>query len=176
MPQRPVKHIGPNMRGTAAYEEPVWTDAVSSFVERMQAAGRQCVAVAQAHVDAQMVREEVRLAHRSRPISGRQAGLDRQRRLLHATAAALRPYLGERLPSARIIVGEYLRHRTIPTDWAIPVEPCEMPIATAPLPKPLVGFASILVRVGDLDTPAPGDEERDRIADALVDALLKEIR
>jgi hypothetical protein len=79
-----------------------------------------------------------------------------------------------RIPSLRVVRVRRPDGRPLPSDWALLVEPGEVPIVIAVLPKPFSGFVAAVARVDDLRKPKLTDAERDRIAEQLVDALLRE--
>jgi hypothetical protein len=64
----------------------------------------------------------------------------------------------------------------LPSDWAIPVLPGEVVVACAPLRSPLSGVAALVVRGALLPRPKLDVPERERIARALADALLAELK
>jgi hypothetical protein len=151
-------------------------DEVTAFLQRMRVNGRECVAITRAEADAEIAREEARMTLRPRVMTESHAAhVRRERELLLAIVGALHPHRDRRIPSARIVIGRYLHCDKMPTDWAVPVESGEVPIALARLPEPHVGFASLIVRVTDLPRPQPSDAERTRIAERLTDALLQEV-
>jgi hypothetical protein len=75
----------------------------------------------------------------------------------------------------RLVVLHMIDGGPLPRDWAIPVQCDEVVVACAPLPRPLVGMAAIVVAAPHLPPPDFDDAERDRIATALADALLAEL-
>ena len=66
--------------------------------------------------------------------------------------------------------------RPLPSDWAIPILPGEVVVACAPLRSPLSGVAALVVRGAVLPRPKLDLPERERIARALADALLAELK
>ena len=66
--------------------------------------------------------------------------------------------------------------RPLPSDWAIPILPGEVVVACAPLRSPLSGVAALVVRGALLPRPKLDVPERERIARALADALLAELK
>jgi hypothetical protein len=64
----------------------------------------------------------------------------------------------------------------LPSDWAIPVLPGEVVVACAPLRSPLSGVAALVVRGALLPRPKLDVPESERIARALADALLAELK
>jgi hypothetical protein len=142
------------------------------FIERMRAHGHHCIALTRAQADAEIAREEARAAQRPRMTPEQRAAYcRRERELLRAVFAALRPALQARIPSARIVFGWSPTGR--PPPWqAVPIEPGELPIVFRPLPPPFVGFAAVVVRVEDVPAPQLDAAAKDRIALALADALL----
>jgi hypothetical protein len=64
----------------------------------------------------------------------------------------------------------------LPRDWAIPIVLGEVVAACAPLGVPFSGVAAIVVRGSMLPRPKLDDAARDRIACALADMLLAELR
>jgi hypothetical protein len=64
----------------------------------------------------------------------------------------------------------------LPSDWAIPILPGEVVVACAPLRPPLSGVAALVVRGAVLPQPKPDVLQRERIARALADALLAELK
>ena len=65
----------------------------------------------------------------------------------------------------------------LPSDWAIPIVPGEVVVACAPLRPPLSGVAALVV-AGRRSCPQPKLDvlQRERIARALADALLAELK
>jgi hypothetical protein len=71
-----------------------------------------------------------------------------------------------------------MSHRSLPGNWAVPLARDELVIATTPVVVEAVGaigVAALVVKQGALAAAHLGDEERERIACALADALLAEI-
>jgi hypothetical protein len=66
--------------------------------------------------------------------------------------------------------------RPLPADWAIPVQATEVVVACARLAPPWSGMAALVVPYADLPKPTLDEAVRERIARALVDALLAEPR
>ena len=64
----------------------------------------------------------------------------------------------------------------LPSDWAIPILPGEVVVACAPLRSPLSGVAALVVRGAVLPRPKLDATERERIARALADVLLAELK
>ena len=64
----------------------------------------------------------------------------------------------------------------LPSDWAIPILPGEVVVACAALGAPLSGVAALVVRGAALPRPKLDAPERERIARALADALLDELK
>jgi hypothetical protein len=64
----------------------------------------------------------------------------------------------------------------LPSDWAIPILPDEVVVACAPLRPPLSGVAALVVRGAALPRPKLDAAERERIARALADTLLAELK
>lgn len=57
-------------------------------------------------------------------------------------------------------------------DWAVPMQSDEAVLGHATLTSPLSGVAAFIARVAELPTPKFDVSERERIAEALADALL----
>jgi hypothetical protein len=66
--------------------------------------------------------------------------------------------------------------RPLPSDWAIPILAGEVVVACAPLRSPLSGVAALVVRGAVLPRPKLDVPERERIARALADTLLAELK
>ena len=64
----------------------------------------------------------------------------------------------------------------LPSDWAIPILPGEVVVACAPLSPPLTGIAALVVRGAILPRPKLDVPQRERIARALAEALLAELK
>ncbi len=64
----------------------------------------------------------------------------------------------------------------LPSDWAIPIVPGEVVVACAPLRPPLSGVAALVVWGAILPQPKVDLPERERIARALADMLLAELK
>jgi hypothetical protein len=82
----------------------------------------------------------------------------------------------------RVVALHTLDGQPLPSDWAVPVLEGELVVACAPLESPFSGVAALIVAMGALRRP-PGsfvprmdDARRDRIARALVDVLLAELK
>jgi hypothetical protein len=98
--------------------------------------------------------------------------------LTRACAEALRRR-GTQLPSvpgARVVRGWSPNGTPLPREWGVPIERDEAPIAFAMLGQPWVGYVSIVARAADLPRPRLDGAARDRIASALADAVLAEVR
>ena len=64
----------------------------------------------------------------------------------------------------------------LPPDWAIPILPGEVVVACAPLRSPLSGVAALVVRGAVLPRLKLDLAQRERIARALADALIAELK
>jgi hypothetical protein len=108
-----------------------------------------------------------------------------------AVARALRPRLARglvfdlaaavRAGMVRVVALHTLDGQPLPSDWAVPVLEGEVVVACAPLESPFSGVAALIVTMRallPLRQPAPrrDDATRDRIARALVDVLLAELK
>jgi len=106
--------------------------------------------------------------------------------LASATKAALGPVivrgLGFDLHAAvrarhvRLVAIHSVDGRPLPADWAVPIRESEAVVACAPLLAPLSGVAALIVRACALPRPIIDDEARERIARALAELILREIR
>jgi len=96
------------------------------------------------------------------PIVARGLGFD-----LHAAVQARR---------VRFVAVYTIDGRPLPADWAIPIQEREVVVACAPLLSPLSGVAALIVCASALPQPKVDDAARERIAHALADVLLAEIR
>ena len=76
----------------------------------------------------------------------------------------------------RLLALHTVNGQPLPSDWAIPILPGEVVVACAPLRSPLAGVAALVVRAGVLPRPKLDLPERERIARALADALLAELK
>jgi hypothetical protein len=113
-------------------------------------------------------------------------GLRTPRELTDAVVRALAPAvargLGFDLRAAvrgrhvRLLALHTVDRRPLPSDWAIPILPGEVVVACAPLGSPLSGVAALVVRGAVLPRPKLDVPERERIARALADALLAELK
>ena len=114
------------------------------------------------------------------------AGLREPQELTGAVVQALGPAvvrgLGFDLRAAirgrhvRLLALHTVDGRPLPSDWAIPILPGEVVVACAPLRSPLSGVAALVVRGAVLPRPKLDLPERERIAQALADALLAELK
>ena len=102
--------------------------------------------------------------------------------VLQALAPAIARGLGFDLQAAvraravRLLALHTVDRRPLPSDWAIPILPGEVVVACAPLRSPLTGVAALVVRGAVLPRPKLDLPERERIARALADALLAELK
>ena len=80
------------------------------------------------------------------------------------------------VPGARVVRGWSPNGTPPPPEWGVPIVRGEAPIAFAMLGQPWVGYVSIVARAADLPRPGLDGAARDRIASALVDAVLAEVR
>jgi hypothetical protein len=102
--------------------------------------------------------------------------------VLQALAPAIARGLGFDLHAAvraryvRLLALHTLDGRPLPSDWAIPILPGEVVVACAPLRPPRSGVAALVVRGAVLSRPKLDLPERERIARALADALLAELK
>jgi hypothetical protein len=85
-------------------------------------------------------------------------------------------YAAVRARHVRLLALHALDGRPLPSDWAIPILPGEVVVACAPLRPPLSGVAALVVRGAVLPRPKVDLQERERIARALADALLAELK
>jgi hypothetical protein len=76
----------------------------------------------------------------------------------------------------RLLALHTLDGQPLPSDWAIPILPGEVVVTCAPLRPPLSGVAALVVRGAALPRPKLDTAERERIARALTDALLAELK
>jgi len=76
----------------------------------------------------------------------------------------------------RLLALQTVDGRPLPSDWAIPIVPGEVVVACAPLRPPLSGVAALVVRGAVLPQPKLDMLQRERIARALAEALLAELK
>jgi hypothetical protein len=76
----------------------------------------------------------------------------------------------------RLLAVHTVDGRPLPSDWAVPILPGEVVVACAPLRSPLSGIAALVVRGAVLPRPQLDLPQRERIARALADALLAELK
>jgi hypothetical protein len=76
----------------------------------------------------------------------------------------------------RLLALHTIDGQPLPSDWAIPILPGEVVVACALLRPPLSGVAALVVRGSVLPRPKVDATERERIARALADALLAELK
>jgi hypothetical protein len=81
-----------------------------------------------------------------------------------------------RARQVRLLALHTVDGRPLPSDWAIPILPGEVVVACAPLGSPLSGVVALIVRGAALPRPKLDPPERERIARALADALLDELK
>jgi hypothetical protein len=103
-----------------------------------------------------------------------------------AVARALRPRLvrglgfdlavAVRARQIRVVAMHTLDGRPLPSDWAVPMIEGEVVVACAPLEPPFSGIAALIVTMGALPALRMDAASRDRIARALVDALLADLK
>jgi hypothetical protein len=103
-----------------------------------------------------------------------------------AASRALRPAiergLGFDLAAAigarrvRLLVIHTVDGRPLPREWAIPILDGEVVVACGQLEPPFVGVAALLVDAATLPRAQLDATDRRRVAEALVDALLAEVR
>jgi hypothetical protein len=86
----------------------------------------------------------------------------------------LRAAIGGR--HVRLLALHTVDGRPLPSDWAIPILPGEVVVACAPLRPPLSGVAALVVRGAVLPRPKLDVPQRERIARALADAVLAELK
>lgn len=102
--------------------------------------------------------------------------------VVQALAPAIARGLGFDLQAAvrarlvRLLALHTVDGRPLPSDWAIPILPGEVVVACAPLRSPLSGVAALVVRGAVLPRPKLDSPQRERIARALADALLAELK
>jgi hypothetical protein len=102
--------------------------------------------------------------------------------VVQALAPAITRGLGFDLEAAvrarlvRLLALHTVDGRPLPSDWAIPILPGEVVVACAPLRSPLSGVAALVVRGAVLPRPKLDLPQRERIARALADALLAELK
>ncbi|MGD0530511.1 MAG: hypothetical protein ABSE49_35585 [Polyangiaceae bacterium] len=101
-----------------------------------------------------------------------------------AVAQALRPalrHLSIDLRAAivarrvRLVAIHTTDGRAMPRSWAVPLHRGEVVLALAALASPFAGVAALIVRASDLPAPSLDAAARERLADALADALLAEL-
>lgn len=76
---------------------------------------------------------------------------------------------------ARLVALHTMDSRPLPSDWAIPILSAEVVVVCAPLASPWSGVAALIVHESVLPTPTVDDAMRERVAQALAEALLAEI-
>ena len=76
----------------------------------------------------------------------------------------------------RLVAIHTVDGQPLPSDWAIPIVPGEVVVACAPLRPPLSGVAALVVWGAILPQPKVDLPERERIARALADMLLAELK
>jgi hypothetical protein len=102
--------------------------------------------------------------------------------VVQALAPAIARGLGFDLKAAvrvrlvRLVALHTVDGQPLPSDWAIPIVPGEVVVACAPLRSPLSGVAALVVRGAVLPRPKLDGPERERIARALADVLLAELK
>jgi hypothetical protein len=102
--------------------------------------------------------------------------------VVQALAPAIARGLGFDLQAAvrarlvRLLALHTVDGRPLPSDWAIPILPGEVVVACAALRSPLSGVAALVVRGAVLPRPKLDLPQRERIARALADALLAELK
>jgi hypothetical protein len=101
-----------------------------------------------------------------------------------AVAQALRPALRQlsfNLREAvlngrvRLVAIHTIDGRPLPRSWAIPVQRGEIVLACAAMAPPFAGVAALVARASELPAPHLDAAARERIADALAEALLAEL-
>jgi hypothetical protein len=101
---------------------------------------------------------------------------------VEALAPAIARGLGFDLQAAvrarlvRLLALHTIDGRPLPSDWAIPILPGEVVVECAALRSPLSGVAALIVRGAVLPRPKIDLPERERIALALADAVLAELK
>jgi hypothetical protein len=137
-------------------------------------------------VAALAVRGEVAPSSPGDPDPSRPAGPGATQELTGAVVQALGPavarglgfdlHVAVRARHVRLLALHTLDGRPLPSDWAIPILPGEVVVACAPLRSPLSGVAALVVRRAVLPRPKLDVLERERIARALAEALLAELK
>ena len=113
---------------------------------------------------------------------GQRTSLELRAAVLRALAPAVARGVGFDLRAAvrgrhvRLLALHTVDGQPLPSDWAIPILPGEVVVACAPLSPPLTGIAALVVRGAILPRPALDVPQRERIARALAEALLAELK
>ena len=117
-----------------------------------------------------------------RQTDGRHTPLDLRAAVLQALGPAVVRGMGFDLHAAvrgrhvRLLAVHTVDGQPLPSDWAIPILPGEVVVACAPLSPPMSGIAALVVRGAILPRPKLDVPQRERIARALAEALLAELK
>jgi hypothetical protein len=113
---------------------------------------------------------------------GLRTGMALKAGVLQALGPAVARGLGFDLRAAirgrhvRLLALHTVDGQPLPSDWAIPILPGEVVVSCAPLSPPMSGIAALIVRGAILPRPKLDVPQRERMARALAEALLAELK